>query len=238
MPQTRALLRNNVNSIFKNLSRRSQGLVERQLRLIDALENSERDPGQLAQLFKLDHLATRMRRNNENLMVLSGSELGRRHQRPATLSDLLRASVSEIEQYQRVVLLPAPDVLVVGYAVGDLVRLVAELLDNATAFSAPDTQVVVSSSAAFRRTAARSSHGQRDHSRWAFAAASTACATWSFDARCQSASTWRWSWGITACALSPVRTSLPPMTSGMSRRSAAIDLRRAFSSAFSGEPGA
>jgi signal transduction histidine kinase len=136
-------LRARYGDVFVNLSRRSQGLVQRQLQLLERLERDEEDPEQLATLFQLDHLATRMRRNNENLRVLSGSELGRRHQRPATLSDLLRASVSEIEQYQRVVLLPAPDVLVVGYAVGDLVRLVAELLDNATAFSAPGTQVTI-----------------------------------------------------------------------------------------------
>jgi anti-sigma regulatory factor (Ser/Thr protein kinase) len=86
-----------------------------------------------------------MRRNNENLLVLSGGEVARRSQRPTALADLLRASVSEIEQYQRVVLLPPPSVEVVGYAVGDLVRLVAELLDNATAFSAPDTQVTIAS---------------------------------------------------------------------------------------------
>ncbi len=99
-------------------------------------------------------------------------------------------------------------------------------------------QVVASSSAAFNSTAARSSHGQRDHSRWACAAASMACATCSFEALCQSARTCRWSCGMTAWAVSPVRISLPPMIRGMSRRSAAIDRRRAFSSAFSGEPGA
>ncbi|MFC4859422.1 nitrate- and nitrite sensing domain-containing protein [Actinophytocola glycyrrhizae] len=138
-------LRATYSSVFVNLSRRSQGLVQRQLQLLERLERDEEDSDQLATLFQLDHLATRMRRNNENLMVLSGSEGGRRSQRPANLADLLRASVSEIEQYQRVVLLPPPSVQVVGYAVGDLVRLVAELLDNATAFSAPDTQVTIAS---------------------------------------------------------------------------------------------
>ncbi|HEV2781010.1 MAG TPA: nitrate- and nitrite sensing domain-containing protein [Actinophytocola sp.] len=138
-------LRARYGDVFVNLSRRSQGLVQRQLQLLERLERDEEDPEQLATLFQLDHLATRMRRNNENLMVLSGSELGRRNQRPATLADLLRAAVSEIEQYQRVVMLPPPDVRIVGYAVGDLVRLVAELLDNATAFSAPSTQVTIAS---------------------------------------------------------------------------------------------
>ncbi|MFI7680648.1 nitrate- and nitrite sensing domain-containing protein [Actinophytocola sp. NPDC049390] len=138
-------LRATYSSVFVNLSRRSQGLVQRQLQLLERLERDEEDSDQLATLFQLDHLATRMRRNNENLMVLSGSEGGRRSQRPANLADLLRAAVSEIEQYQRVVLLPPPSVQVVGYAVGDLVRLTAELLDNATAFSAPDTQVTIAS---------------------------------------------------------------------------------------------
>jgi signal transduction histidine kinase len=136
-------LRAKYSGVFVNLSRRSQGLVQRQLQLLEKLERDEEDPDQLATLFQLDHLATRMRRNNENLLVLSGGEVARRSQRPTALADLLRASVSEIEQYQRVMLLPPPSVDVVGYAVGDLVRLVAELLDNATAFSAPDTQVTI-----------------------------------------------------------------------------------------------
>jgi signal transduction histidine kinase len=140
-------LRARYGDVFVNLSRRSQGLVQRQLQLLERLERDEEDPEQLATLFQLDHLATRMRRNNENLMVLSGAEPGRRNQRPAPLADLLRAGVSEIEQYQRVSMLPPPDVLIVGYAVGDLVRLVAELLDNATAFSAPGTQVTIASHA-------------------------------------------------------------------------------------------
>jgi signal transduction histidine kinase len=138
-------LRAKYAGVFVNLSRRSQGLVQRQLQLLERLERDEEDPEQLSTLFQLDHLATRMRRNNENLMVLSGGEVSRRAQRPTRLADLLRASVSEIEQYQRVVLLPPPSVDVVGYAVGDLVRLVAELLDNATAFSAPETKVTVAS---------------------------------------------------------------------------------------------
>ncbi|MGW5054008.1 nitrate- and nitrite sensing domain-containing protein [Actinokineospora sp. NPDC004072] len=138
-----AELRSDMRSIFVNLSRRSQGLVERQLKLMEELERKEEDPDQLANLFKLDHLATRMRRNNENLMVLSGTEVSRRFTKPVPLVNVLRAAVSEIEQYQRVVVHPAPPVEIVGYAAGDLVHLVAELLDNATAFSPPRTQVVV-----------------------------------------------------------------------------------------------
>jgi signal transduction histidine kinase len=146
-----ANLRANYSELFVNLSRRSQSLVQRQLRLIEQLERDEEDPDQLSALFKLDHLATRMRRNNENLMVLSGSELARGGGQPIPLADLLRAGVSEIEFYQRIVVQPPPDAQVVGYAAGDLVRLLAELLDNATAFSAPDTPVTVASHRTRRR---------------------------------------------------------------------------------------
>ncbi|MDT7642306.1 MAG: hypothetical protein QOC83_6594, partial [Pseudonocardiales bacterium] len=139
-------LQTNVSSMFVNLSRRSQGLVERQLQLIEQLERNEQDSEQLASLFQLDHLATRMRRNSENLLVLAGSDLAKRGSAPVPVGDVLRAAVSEIEQYQRVVVQQPPTAAVVGRAASDMVHLVAELLDNATAFSAPDTQVVVSSS--------------------------------------------------------------------------------------------
>ncbi|RKT56340.1 nitrate- and nitrite sensing domain-containing protein [Saccharothrix australiensis] len=138
-----AELRTGMRNAFINLSRRSQGLVERQLRLMEELERQEENPEQLANLFKLDNLATRMRRNNENLIVLSGSDVARRFTRPVPLGDVLRAAASEIEQYQRVVVQATPSVEVVGYAAGDLVRLVAELMDNAASFSPPSTQVVV-----------------------------------------------------------------------------------------------
>ncbi|HEX3648286.1 MAG TPA: nitrate- and nitrite sensing domain-containing protein, partial [Pseudonocardiaceae bacterium] len=134
-----ATLRANLRNVFTNLSRRSQSLVERQLRLMEKLERNEEDPQQLANLFRLDHLATRMRRNNENLMVLSGDDPSRRSGHPLPLADVLRAAVSEIEQYQRVVVRSTPQVDVLGYASGDVVRLVAELLDNATSFSPPKT---------------------------------------------------------------------------------------------------
>jgi signal transduction histidine kinase len=141
-----AHLRASYGDVFVNLSRRSQGLVQRQLHLLDRLERDEEDPDQLATLFQLDHLATRMRRNNENLMVLSsGSELARRAGPPVQLADMLRAAVSEIEQYQRVIVQPPPSQTLVGYAARDLVRLTAELLDNATAFSAPETKVTIAS---------------------------------------------------------------------------------------------
>ncbi|HWC82454.1 MAG TPA: nitrate- and nitrite sensing domain-containing protein [Pseudonocardiaceae bacterium] len=140
-----ANLRANYSELFVNLSRRSQSLVQRQLRLIEQLERDEEDPEQLSSLFKLDHLATRMRRNNENLMVLSGTDFGRSQSQPVALADLLRAAVSEIEHYQRVLVQPPPEIQILGYAAGDLIRLVAELLDNATAFSAPESQVTLAS---------------------------------------------------------------------------------------------
>ncbi|KAA5832778.1 nitrate- and nitrite sensing domain-containing protein [Saccharopolyspora hirsuta] len=139
-----AELRRSYSDSFVNVSRRSQSLLERQLRLFEQLERDEEDPDQLATLFQLDHLATRMRRNNENLMVLSGTDLARRFTQPTSPADLVRAAVSEIEHYPRVIVQPLPDVKVVGYAASDLVRLLAELLDNAANFSAPQTQVTVS----------------------------------------------------------------------------------------------
>ncbi|SDP24814.1 sensor histidine kinase [Lentzea jiangxiensis] len=139
-------MRANMRNIFVNLSRRSQSLVERQLKLMEELEKYEEDPDQLANLFKLDHLATRMRRNNENLMVLSGGDVARRFHKPIPLTDVLRAAAAEIEQYQRVMVHTAPNAEVVGYVASDLVRLLAELLDNATAFSPPHTQVAISAS--------------------------------------------------------------------------------------------
>ncbi|RZS41045.1 signal transduction histidine kinase [Herbihabitans rhizosphaerae] len=143
MAAEQALLRENVNSIFVNLSRRSQALVERQLNLIDRMEQDEQDPDQLASLFELDHLATRMRRNSESLLVLSGSGLSRQLTKPVPAADVVGAAVSEVEQYARVDVVSAPDVAVMGRAVNDLVHLIAELLDNATSFSDPDKKVTV-----------------------------------------------------------------------------------------------
>ncbi|MFB7180117.1 nitrate- and nitrite sensing domain-containing protein [Streptomyces sp. NPDC056257] len=138
-----ALLRGNVNAMFTNLSRRSQGLIQRQLSLISELESREADPDQLSSLFKLDHLATRMRRNGENLLVLAGEEPGRRWTRPVPLVDVLRAAASEVEQYERVELASVPGTDVAGRVVNDLVHVLAELLENATSFSSPQTKVKV-----------------------------------------------------------------------------------------------
>jgi len=139
-----AALRGNVNAMFVNLSRRSQSLVERQIRLIDDLEQGEQDSERLANLFQMDHLATRMRRNSENLLVLAGHEVSRRWTQSVGLVDVLRAAVSEIEQYERVTLNVQPGIAVRGQAVNDVVHLLSELVENATSFSAAETPVAVS----------------------------------------------------------------------------------------------
>jgi signal transduction histidine kinase len=136
-----AALRGNVNAMFVNLSRRSQSLVERQIRLIDELEQGEQDSERLSSLFQMDHLATRMRRNSENLLVLAGHDVSRRWNQPVALVDVLRAAVSEIEQYERVTLNVQPGIAVRGQAVSDVVHLTAELVENATSFSPADTPV-------------------------------------------------------------------------------------------------
>jgi signal transduction histidine kinase len=141
-----AELRSNISSMFVNLSRRTQTLVERQISLIDGLEKGEQDGARLADLFKLDHLATRMRRNSENLLVLAGHEPARRRSQPAKLVDVVRASLSEVEGYERVQVKVHRTTSVLGSAANDLVHLVAELVENALQFSPSNTQVVVTSS--------------------------------------------------------------------------------------------
>jgi signal transduction histidine kinase len=138
-----ALMRNNVNAIYVNLARRSQTLVERQLQLLDTLQSSEADPDQLANLFRLDHLATRMRRNDDNLLVLAGGDGARRWTEPVPLTAVVLAAAAEIEHYTRVRYDISDNIHVVGHVVADLVHLVAELLENATIFSPPDTTVIV-----------------------------------------------------------------------------------------------
>ncbi|MFH9421670.1 nitrate- and nitrite sensing domain-containing protein [Streptomyces sp. NPDC017529] len=138
-------LRTGVQGRFVNLALRTLGLVERQLTVIESLEEKEQDPDRLETLFKLDHFAARMRRNSENLLVLAGAEHSTAHPGPVPLLDVLRASVSEIERYERVRVqsLP-PHSQVAGFAADDISHLVAELLENATAFSPPDSHVELS----------------------------------------------------------------------------------------------
>ena len=139
-----AVLRSAFNAMFVNLSRRSQSLIERLARLIESQEQNEDDPDRLSNLFSMDHLVTRMRRNSENLLLLAGHESPRKWTEPVPLADIARAATSEIEQYSRVVLNVPAGVAVVGQAVSDVVHLLAELIENATIFSPKDTQVLVS----------------------------------------------------------------------------------------------
>ncbi len=139
-----AALRSSVATMFVNLARRSQILVDRLIGHLDRLERGEEDPDRLAELFQLDHLATRMRRNDENLLVLAGADSTRVQREPAALIDVLRAAQSEVEHYTRIEFgVIDRDIEINAQAVNDLVHLVAELFDNATAFSPPDSTVVV-----------------------------------------------------------------------------------------------
>ncbi len=142
-----ASLRRNVNTLFLSLSRRSQSLIERQIALIDRLEAAEENPLQLENLFRLDHLATRMRRNSENLLVLAGTGPGRRRAEPVPLGDVLQAALGEIEQYERVQIVDVPDARVAADSVNHVVHLVAELLENAAQFSPPYLSVDLAATA-------------------------------------------------------------------------------------------
>jgi signal transduction histidine kinase len=141
--QQAALLRTGISDLFVHLARRNQALIERQLRFIDELEAREEDPDRLRNLFELDHLATRMRRNAESLLVIAGSTPGRRQGAPVPMPDVVRIAMGEIEQYQRVVAVGVEAVPVRSTVAADLAHLLAELLDNATAFSAQGTPVEV-----------------------------------------------------------------------------------------------
>jgi signal transduction histidine kinase len=138
-----AAMRRNVNTMFVNLARRSQVLVERQLELLDQLESKEGDPAVLENLFRLDHLAARMRRNDESLLVLAGNENARRWRSPIAVSAAMLAAIAEIEQYPRVRHSADDTWHIVGHAAADIVHLLAELLENATAFSPPGTLVKI-----------------------------------------------------------------------------------------------
>ncbi|MET8323928.1 nitrate- and nitrite sensing domain-containing protein [Micromonospora sp. NPDC005189] len=136
-------LRRNVRDVFLSLARRTQALVHRQLTLLDAMERREHDAEELEDLFRVDHLATRMRRNAENLIVLSGSTPGRAWRRNVPMVDVVRGAVAEVEDYTRVNVLPLGPVSLAGRAVGDIIHLLAELIENALSFSPPHTTVEV-----------------------------------------------------------------------------------------------
>lgn len=138
-----ATLRRGLFAVLLNIARRNQALVHRQLKLVDTLERRTEDPEILRELFRIDHLTTRMRRHAESLIILSGSAPGRRWRRPVPVADVVSSAVGEIEDYARVVVPPMPEVGVAADAVADVVHLFAELLENATVFSPPHTQVTL-----------------------------------------------------------------------------------------------
>lgn len=139
-----ARLRLLVNDMFETMSRRSRSLVDQQLKLIDGLERQEEDPERLESLFRLDHLAARLRRNSANLLVLAGAQITRDNREPVPLSTVLNAAVSEVEDYRRVEIADLPDCTVVGSAAGGVIHMLAELIDNALRYSPPTSQVRVS----------------------------------------------------------------------------------------------
>jgi hypothetical protein len=142
-----AALRRSIGDMFINLARRSQSLIDRQLEMLDDLERTETDPETLEHLFRLDHLATRMRRNAEDLIVLSDAEPGRHWVEPMTVTDVARAAAAEVEQYQRIEFLPMVDIEVAGHVAVDVIHLLAELMENATSFSPPNTKVQIAGQA-------------------------------------------------------------------------------------------
>ncbi|MFD9025287.1 nitrate- and nitrite sensing domain-containing protein [Streptomyces parvulus] len=139
----RAELASGISGVFVNLARRSQVLVHRQLSLLDSMERRSDDPNELSDLFRLDHLTTRMRRHAESLIILSGAAPGRAWRMPVSLTDVVRAAVSEVEDYARVEVRQLPDASVAGAAVADLTHLLAEIIENAAQFSPPHTRVRV-----------------------------------------------------------------------------------------------
>jgi signal transduction histidine kinase len=138
-----ARLRQGMSDVFRNLARRSQSLLHRQLTLLDAMERRARDPQELEDLFRIDHLTTRMRRHAESLIILSGHQPARGWRNPVPLIDVLRAAVAEVEDYPRIKATAGTQAALVGSAVGDVIHLIAELAENATMFSPPNTPVTI-----------------------------------------------------------------------------------------------
>ncbi|GHF33522.1 hypothetical protein GCM10018790_08970 [Kitasatospora xanthocidica] len=136
-------LRRGVSAVFVNLARRSQVLLHRQLTLLDTMERRTEDPAELEDLFKVDHLTTRMRRHAEGLIILAGGSPGRAWRKPVRMVDVVRAAVGEVEDYARVTVRPFPGTGLLGSAVADVTHLVAELVENAAVFSPPSTHVTV-----------------------------------------------------------------------------------------------
>jgi signal transduction histidine kinase len=141
-----AKLRQGISHIFRNLARRSQSLLHRQLTLLDAMERRARDPQELDDLFRVDHLATRMRRHAESLIILSGEAPARGWRHPVPLVDVLRAAVAEVEDYTRIKVSASTQASLAGPAVGDVIHMIAELAENATIYSPPQTPVSITGS--------------------------------------------------------------------------------------------
>ncbi|MEV0666690.1 nitrate- and nitrite sensing domain-containing protein [Actinomadura luteofluorescens] len=139
--------RRGISEVFVNLARRNQALLHRQLSLLDTMERRTEDPSELSDLFRLDHLATRMRRHAEGLVILAGKTAGRGWRRPVPLVDVVRGAVAEVEDYPRVRVQPLPRVSLLGSAVADVIHLLAEVVENATTFSPPQSPVRVSGQA-------------------------------------------------------------------------------------------
>lgn len=143
---TEARTQEGVKAVFRSIAHRSQMVVHRQLEILDEAESREEDPALLETLFRLDHLATRERRNAENLIIMAGGRPGRQWRNPVPLVDLVRSAIGETLDYARVQMARLPDLRIAGNAVGDLIHLLAELMDNAASFSPPKSQVQVSAS--------------------------------------------------------------------------------------------
>ncbi|WP_230414875.1 ATP-binding protein [Micromonospora tarapacensis] len=136
-------LRRGLNDVFLNIARRSQGLVHRQLAVLDRMERDAEDPDHLAELFRVDHLATRLRRHAEDLVILAGAAPGRGWRNPVAMVDLIRGAISEVESYDRVDITTVQPAGTVGRVVGDVIHLLAELIENATTFSPPGSRVEI-----------------------------------------------------------------------------------------------
>jgi hypothetical protein len=142
-----ATLRRGFSEVFLNIARRSQTLLHRQLAVLDRIERRVDDPEELADLFRIDHLATRMRRHAEDLVILAGATPGRGWRNPVSMIDILRGAISEVEDYARVDIMTVQPAATIGRAVGDVIHLVAELIENATSFSPPHTRVQITGQA-------------------------------------------------------------------------------------------
>ncbi len=138
-----AQMRQGVSTVFRNLARRNQSLLHRQLAQLDGMQRKATEPEVLEDLFRLDHLTTRMRRQAEGLIILSGAAAGRAWRKPVPFLDVVRGAVAEVEDYTRVTVLPMPNAALTGSAVADIIHLLAELVENATTFSPPNTKVTV-----------------------------------------------------------------------------------------------